>query len=178
MREVLSDENWHIYLYVNSPSFDSASSHCGAIFSSISSFGLLIIFLLTGLFLGWISSKYFYLLKPCCNYIFQVSILSISTKIMEENDNLWTFLKSHYLCTRNLRKESNFYLSKDQESEAATKGCLWLYFDWRGGWGKNTLPFRFFEISPKLFTKLTWNFQSRIFWLFESFSKNIVEKRF
>ena len=43
---------------------------------------------------------------------------------MEENDNLWTFLKSHYLCTRNLRKKSNFYLSKDQESEAATKGCL------------------------------------------------------
>ena len=29
--------------------------------------------------------KYSYLLKPCCNYIFQFSILSISTKVMEGN---------------------------------------------------------------------------------------------
>ena len=48
--------------------------------------------------LGWVSDKYFYLLKPCCNYIFQISILSISTKVMGGNDNLWTFFKDvHFL---------------------------------------------------------------------------------
>ena len=47
--------------------------------------------------LGWVSDKYSYLLKPCCNYIFQVSILSISTKVMGGNDNLWISLKSHYI---------------------------------------------------------------------------------
>ena len=47
--------------------------------------------------LGWVSDKYSYLLKPCCNYIFQVSILSISTKVMKGNDNLWTSLKIHYI---------------------------------------------------------------------------------
>ena len=36
-------ESWHIYLYVNSPRFDSVSPHCGAIFSRISSFGLLLV---------------------------------------------------------------------------------------------------------------------------------------
>ena len=47
--------------------------------------------------LGWVSDKYSYLLKPCCNYIFQVSILSISMKVMKGNDNLWTSLKIHYI---------------------------------------------------------------------------------
>ena len=45
------------------------------------------------------------------------------------------------------------------------------------GEGKNALPFDFFEISPKLLTKLTWNFQSLIFWLFESCSTKFVENR-
>ena len=54
--------------------------------------------------LGWVSDKYLYLLKPCCNYIFQVPILSISMKVRERNYDLWAFLKSHYLCFENLRK--------------------------------------------------------------------------
>ena len=53
-----------------------------------------------------LSDKYSYISKPCCSYIFQVSILSISTKRMEGNDNLWAFLKIHYLCSGNLRKKS------------------------------------------------------------------------
>ena len=61
----------------------------------------LLIWLVTGqqvCILGWVSDKCFYLLKPC-NYIFQVSIFSTSTKLKERNDNIRTFLKSHYLCT-------------------------------------------------------------------------------
>ena len=54
--------------------------------------------------LDWVSDKYSYLLKPCSNYIFPVSILPISTKVMEGNDNLRTFLKSRCLCSGNLRK--------------------------------------------------------------------------
>ena len=65
--------------------------------------------------IGWESDKYSFLLKPCCNYIFQVSILSMSTKVMERNGNLWTFLKSHYLRSGNLRKKSNLDLSKNHE---------------------------------------------------------------
>ena len=52
-------------------------------------------YLLIWLFIAWkvcilgrVSDKYSYLLKPCCTYIFQVSFLSISTKVVEENDNL------------------------------------------------------------------------------------------
>ena len=54
--------------------------------------------------LDWVSDKHSYLLKPCCHYIFQFSILSISTKVMEGNGNHWTFLKSHCLFSGNLRK--------------------------------------------------------------------------
>ena len=49
-----------------------------------------------------------------------------------------------------------------------------------GRWGQKCPKcptLRFFEISPKLFTKLTWNFQSLIFWLFEYCSKKILENR-
>ena len=38
--------------------------------------------------LGVLSAKCSYLLKPCFNYIFQVSILSTSRKVMEGNDKL------------------------------------------------------------------------------------------
>ena len=34
---------------------------------------------------------------------------------MEGNDDLCTFLKSHYLCSENLKKKSNFDLSKNHE---------------------------------------------------------------
>ena len=34
---------------------------------------------------------------------------------MERNGNLWMFLESHYLCSGNLRKKSNFDLSKNHE---------------------------------------------------------------
>ena len=61
------------------------------IFSRISSFGLLLVgSLYSRLSIQWYSC----LLKRCCNYIFQVSILSISTKVLKGNYNLWTFLKS------------------------------------------------------------------------------------
>ena len=50
------------------------------------------------------------------NYIFRVWMLSIwYSKVMEGNDNLWAFLKSHYLCFGNLWKKSNFDLSKNHE---------------------------------------------------------------
>ena len=48
--------------------------------------------------LGWVSDKLSYLLKSCCNYIFRVSIIF-----------------GHYLCSRNLRKKSNFDLSKNHK---------------------------------------------------------------
>ena len=74
--------------------------------------------LLIWLIIGWqvcildrVSDKYLYLLKLCCNYIFQVSILSTSTKVMKGNDNHWIFSKSHYLCSGNLRKKLNFDLT-------------------------------------------------------------------
>ena len=44
--------------------------------------------------LGWVSEKYSYSLKTCCSYIFQVSILSISTKKMEGSYNIWSSLKN------------------------------------------------------------------------------------
>ena len=53
--------------------------------------------------LGWVSDKYSYLLKPCCNYICKVSI------IFEH------FQKVIYLCSRNLRKKPNFDLSENHE---------------------------------------------------------------
>ena len=47
--------------------------------------------------LGLLFAKCSYLLKPCFNYTFQVSILSISRKVMEGNDKLksstWKFLR-------------------------------------------------------------------------------------
>ena len=61
---------------------------------------------LTGLYSSWVSDKYSYLLKLCCNYwislnywiiviveIFKVSILYISMKVIEGNNNLGIFLK-------------------------------------------------------------------------------------
>ena len=48
---------------------------------------------------GWIfcildgvSDKCSYFLKPCCNCVFKVSVLSLSTKAMEGNCNLWIFI--------------------------------------------------------------------------------------
>ena len=57
----------------------------------------LLIWLITVLqvcILGWVSNKYSYLLKTCSKYIFQFSILSISTKAMGGNYNLWTSVKN------------------------------------------------------------------------------------
>ena len=41
--------------------------------------------------------------------------------------------------------------------------------------GQKCPTFAFFELSPKLLTKLTWNFQSLIFRLFESCSKRMLK---
>ena len=49
------------------------SPYFGAIFWSISSFGLLLTYYCN--ILGWVSESYSDLLKPCCNFIFQVSII-------------------------------------------------------------------------------------------------------
>ena len=75
----------------------------------------LFIWLITGwqvCILGRESDKYSYLLKPCKLYFLSFN-LYISTKVMEGNDNLWTFLKSHSLCSGDLGKKSSFDLSKN-----------------------------------------------------------------
>ena len=61
-----------------------------------------------------LSAKCFYLLKPCFNYIFQVSILSISRKVMEGNDKLksWKWKVLH----------------KNKKSQAWIKKALFEYF--------------------------------------------------
>ena len=64
--------------------------------------------------LGLLSAKCSYLLKPCFNYIFQVSILSISRKVMEGNDKL---------------KSSKWkVLCKNKKSWILTKKALIEYF--------------------------------------------------
>ena len=64
--------------------------------------------------LGLLSAKCSYLLKPCFNYIFQVSILSISRKIMEGNDKL---------------KSSKWkVLRRNQKSQIWNKHALSEYF--------------------------------------------------
>ena len=102
---------------INSPRFDSVSPHFGAIFSRAYSFGLL--FGWQVCILGWVSDKCSYLLKPCCNYVFQVSMLPISTKVMEENDNLCTFFKTSSTSSLTLiwkpQEKSSFHLSKSYE---------------------------------------------------------------
>ena len=72
---------------------------------------------------GWESGKCLYLLKPCCKLYFpSLNLIYLifegngrKSKVMEGNDNLWAFLKSHYLCSGNLWKKSNFDLSKNHE---------------------------------------------------------------
>ena len=64
--------------------------------------------------LGLLSAKCSYLLKPCFNYIFQVSILSISRKVMEGNDKL---------------KSSKWEaLRKNKKSQIWNKKALFEYF--------------------------------------------------
>ena len=64
--------------------------------------------------LGLLSAKCFYLLKHCFNYIFQVSISYISTKVMEGNDKL---------------KSTKWkVLHKNKRSQIWTKKALFEYF--------------------------------------------------
>ena len=91
----------YIALCKFSPFWLRFSPFCGDFFKD------LLVWLIIGwqvCILGSVSDKYSYLLKPCCNYIFQVSFLSISTKVTEGNGNLCIFLKHHYPCSGNLRK--------------------------------------------------------------------------
>ena len=93
--------NRHIWLYLNSSRFDFFQGF----FSRI--------WLIIGwkvFILGLLSAKCSYLLKPCFNHIFQVSILSISRKVMEGNDKL---------------KSSKW---KNQKSQIWTKKALFEYF--------------------------------------------------
>ena len=59
--------------------------------------------------LGVLSAKCSYLLKPCFNYIFQVSILSTSRKVMEGNDKL----KSSKWKVLHKNKKSQVWTKKD-----------------------------------------------------------------
>ena len=64
--------------------------------------------------LGLLSANCSYLLKPCFNYVFQVSILYISRKVMEGNNKLksskWKFLR------------------KNKKSQIWTKKAIFEYF--------------------------------------------------
>ena len=66
----------------------------GAIFSRISSFGLLLVGRSVFKTINSTIQIFLFIETLNYNYIFQVSILSISTKVMKGNDNLCAFLKS------------------------------------------------------------------------------------
>ena len=63
--------------------------------------------------LGLLSANCSYLLKPCFNYVFQVSILYISRKVMGGNNKLksskWKFLRKNKKIS-NLDQKSHFWI--------------------------------------------------------------------
>ena len=103
VREVFSYENGHIQLYVNSSCFDSVSPHFGAVFSRFSSFGLLLVCKLYSRQSSWQIVLFI-------ETLLELYFLSLNY--------FWAFLKSHYLCSGNLREKSKFWFIQEP----------WIYF--------------------------------------------------